>query len=382
MGSTQSNNLAQTPDNTPIADKNTGKVNFIWNQWFTNVQIKLNTITAAIVALSKNATAGFFASDGAGGVYARTLIAGTNVTITNPTGAGGNPTISASGGGGGGPLIVNTQTASSYILVSTDSMKIVDMNTSAAATIEIDTYANQPIPIGSNIYLEGRANALMVTPINSSIVVFNNTDILANSNNSFGQLLNIASDTWVLSGNIKYLLYAYVSFDGSSYTGWTNVGASINTTFGNPAPSFGVGDTNYASYNVTQITNFTSHSITLDVYIPTGYTYPLIGFYFGCNSTGAGYYARFDARGGSDYVYIDTCSSWASYVTGGGTKTLTTDTWYSFIITIDASNNITITDTSGTVYATYAGATFSGNYIGMVGQISGSYAYFDNIRIT
>jgi len=56
MGSTQSNNLAQSPDNVPISDKDTGKVNFIWNQWFTNVQIKLNTITAK---LDKSILAGY-----------------------------------------------------------------------------------------------------------------------------------------------------------------------------------------------------------------------------------------------------------------------------------------------------------------------------------
>jgi len=53
MGTTQSNNLAQTPNNTPIADKNTGKVSFIWNQWFTNVQIKINTINANLISVSK-----------------------------------------------------------------------------------------------------------------------------------------------------------------------------------------------------------------------------------------------------------------------------------------------------------------------------------------
>lgn len=52
MGTTQSNNLAQTPNNIPLVDKDTGIINFTWNQWFTNVQLKINTINSVLVQVS------------------------------------------------------------------------------------------------------------------------------------------------------------------------------------------------------------------------------------------------------------------------------------------------------------------------------------------
>jgi len=52
MGSTQSNNLANTPNTVPIADKDTGQVTFTWNQWLTNAQIKINVLNATLVGIS------------------------------------------------------------------------------------------------------------------------------------------------------------------------------------------------------------------------------------------------------------------------------------------------------------------------------------------
>jgi hypothetical protein len=53
-----------------------------------------------------NAASGFVVVSG-GELLSRTLTAGDNITITNPTGASGNPVISstASGGGGGASLL-------------------------------------------------------------------------------------------------------------------------------------------------------------------------------------------------------------------------------------------------------------------------------------
>jgi len=207
MGTTQSNNLAQTPDNTPIADKNTGRVNFIWNQWFTNVQIKLNTITAAIIALSKNATAGFLASDGAGGIYSRTLVAGTNVTITNPTGAGGNPTISASGGGGSSTLGINLQSVTAYTITLTDPAYFIDF-TSTAPTVTVPLYATVAIPIGSVIYLGGRATNINVSGVSGNTIYNATSSPRSSSSSQVGRLINVANDVWYLDGDVTYLSYS------------------------------------------------------------------------------------------------------------------------------------------------------------------------------
>lgn len=56
------------------------------------------TVMAATVAILDAVLAGTGLVTVVGGVLvARTLVAGTNITITNPTGAAGNPVISATG---------------------------------------------------------------------------------------------------------------------------------------------------------------------------------------------------------------------------------------------------------------------------------------------
>lgn len=52
MASVQVQNLANTPDTTPLIDKGTGNITFNWNQWLTNVQIKINTINNVLVQIA------------------------------------------------------------------------------------------------------------------------------------------------------------------------------------------------------------------------------------------------------------------------------------------------------------------------------------------
>ena len=52
MGSVQAQNLANTPNAIPLVDKDTGVITFNWNQWLTNVQIKINTINANLISVS------------------------------------------------------------------------------------------------------------------------------------------------------------------------------------------------------------------------------------------------------------------------------------------------------------------------------------------
>lgn len=54
-----------------------------------------------------NAASGFVVL-ASGELITRSLTAGTNITITNPTGAGGNPVISSTASGGGGASLLGT----------------------------------------------------------------------------------------------------------------------------------------------------------------------------------------------------------------------------------------------------------------------------------
>ncbi|MDE3021612.1 MAG: hypothetical protein KGI54_07100 [Pseudomonadota bacterium] len=262
MGSTQSNNLAQSPDKVPISDKDTGRVNFIWNQWFTNVQIKLNTITAAIVALSKNATAGFLASDGVGGIYSRTLIEGTGITITNPTGAGGNPVISASGGGGG-IATINTVTGNTYTLVLSDATAFVDATaTSGGITVTVPTNASVAIPIKSIVYLGARFTNMTVTGATTGITIINNSSIITAAN-SEGYLIKVDTDAWYLSGNLNYLA-------SGSDPYWTSVVSLIHGigTNGSTTITDSKGITAWTTSGSAAISTSQSKFSTSSLYLP------------------------------------------------------------------------------------------------------------------
>ena len=378
--SSQSDKLPPVPINTPF-DVKGEKPSSIWNQWFIRLKAKVDTINNAIATIAGNSTPGFLTSDGSGGINSRTLIAGTNVTITNPDGVAGNPVISSLGGSGGGPLVVNSQTTTPYTLVSSDSMKMIDMNV-ASPMIQVDVHANQAIPVGSIIYINGRTAQVSVHPLSGSITVFDNT--FSTFTNTYGSIIQLLTDTWIFSGAILYIPYIYVSFDGSTLTGWTNSGVTIASTFGNPSPSFSVNGVSYATYNVTQIASFNSTRIFCDVYISSTGSLALTNLFFGCNSTGAGFYARFDARGGVNNPFIYTTNSWTSWNAppSTSTHTITTNTWYTFVIKIDSSGNINLYDSTGLLYYTYYAATFSGTYLAVNGQTAGVVSWFDNIKVT
>jgi len=268
MGSTQSNNLAQSPDNVPISDKDTGKVNFIWNQWFTNVQIKLNTITAAIIALSKNATAGFLSSDGAGGIFSRTLTAGTGITITNPTGALGNPIISASGGAGGSPMHVTTNITTSYTAQLTDApastanVGWIDSQNSLSNTINIDTNANVAFPIGTDIYVcQGGLGQTTIKALAG--VTLNGPTITPAGQYGVGRAVQVAANSWRIFGNLAFQIY-------TTYT--TAVLADnpilfylLNDTSGTTATNLG----SLAGANATYTGGYTQNVASGNIGIPT-----------------------------------------------------------------------------------------------------------------
>jgi hypothetical protein len=69
----------------------------------TALQAALATLSARVTvleALVDGIGAGIVVGDGLGNFTVRTLVAGTNITITNGTGVSGNPIISAAGGRG------------------------------------------------------------------------------------------------------------------------------------------------------------------------------------------------------------------------------------------------------------------------------------------
>lgn len=77
------------PDRTRRFVNQNGTLDELWYEWFEQF---------AGGILSGTTGAGYLAGDGLGNLVPRTLVAGSGVTITNPTGASGNSTISINAG--------------------------------------------------------------------------------------------------------------------------------------------------------------------------------------------------------------------------------------------------------------------------------------------
>ena len=298
MASVQIQNLANTPDNIPIAHKDTGKVNFIWNQWFTNVQIKINTITASIVALSKNATAGFFASDGAGGIFARTLTAGTGITITNGDGVAGNPVISASASGGA-PINIVNNTVTTYTVQATDlpssssSVGWVASNVATANSVQIDAHANQAIPVGAHLYVseEGAGQTSIIGLAGVSLVGSTPSPVAK----GVGEAVQIALNVWHIFGNLQY--------SGVLPTTWdpANTAAGITLSAGNLTATKTSLHGNYSTTRSTSSFSSGKYYFEVKVIATNASNYMIIGIitaaapltiHVGADANGYGYYEQ------------------------------------------------------------------------------------------
>lgn len=206
--STQENPLPPVPSTTPITEGKFGLLSTPWMKWLVDLRLKVNTIGAALVQIATNNVAGFLASDGSGGINARTLTAGTNITITNPTGALGNPVIS-SAGGGGSPITITVVNATSYTVTSADvpsasgSVGWIDQDSTSTNVINIDTYTNQPLPIGAHIYIRQAQSG--TTTINAlSGVGFSGPSITGGGIGSVGEAVQITQNNWAIFGTLAW----------------------------------------------------------------------------------------------------------------------------------------------------------------------------------
>jgi hypothetical protein len=177
----------------------------------------------------------------------------------------------------------------------------------------------------------------------------------------------------------------------------TNVGITIGSSFANTFQANGATTSTTANYGtINPSFSLLNTTILVDMYTTsTTGTVGLCNLFFGNNSSGAGFMVRLDGRSGFQSG-IATTTSWTVWNAPTGTGiNLLSNVWYTFVISIDSSGNISWaaqksgTDmfVNNTIYSSLnTGVTTtvssSNTWLAVNGdRLSGSISYFDNIII-
>lgn len=180
----------------------------------------------------------------------------------------------------------------------------------------------------------------------------------------------------MIVGEVVSVPYIFQS-DGSSLTGWTVNGATVDNVIGNPVSSLKAAGGQYAYIDLG--TSFTSKKIKFDVYIIQG-SVSLCNFYFGVSSAGAGPMLRLEGRPETPSGFT-TASSWSSWSFPSSGTYYSTNTWHAIEITINSSSQASWS-INGTPVDTNVSVSLLGNYFaihGDAGVVSGGN--YDNITI-
>jgi len=168
------------------------------------------------------------------------------------------------------------------------------------------------------------------------------------------------------------------SSDGSSLSGWTVSGATVDATLGDPEPSIKATGGKYAY--IAPVAGLIGKTIMARVRVIPGTT-KLCNFYFGCNASGAGSTLRLEARAGQ-HSYIAPTTSWT--VWGGGAATgivVPAGQWLDVRIDIKAGP---VADwyLGGIIKQSNVAITVNGDYIAVHGDGSTvTGGNFDNLQI-
>ena len=168
------------------------------------------------------------------------------------------------------------------------------------------------------------------------------------------------------------------SSDGSSLTGWTVSGATVDATLGDPAPSFKATGGQYAY--LAPVAGLVGKSILARVQVIPGTT-NLCNLFFGCNASGAGRMLRLEARAGQ-HSGIVTTTSWTAWGLPAGTGVVVpSGSWMSIRIDIK-SGPVADWYLDGVLKESNVSIAVNGDYIAISGDAGGvTGGNFDNLEI-
>ena len=95
----------------------------------------------------------------------------------------------------------NAQTGTTYTLVLTDVAKVVSLTNAAAITLTVPTNASVAFPVGTQILLY-QGGAGQVTVSSSATIRSQGSKLKLNGQYSVAGLLKVATDEWVIFGNL------------------------------------------------------------------------------------------------------------------------------------------------------------------------------------
>jgi len=117
-----------------------------------------------------------------------------NVTVTGNINISGNATWHAD---------FNQQTTGSYVIYSSDDGKVVTMNNASSNIIYIDTNSSTPVSVGTQItIIQVGAGQTSIEPISGAVTIRTTTTRKLRSQYSVATLLKIATDEWILFGDL------------------------------------------------------------------------------------------------------------------------------------------------------------------------------------
>lgn len=171
--------------------------------------------------------------------------------------------------------------------------------------------------------------------------------------------------------SISDLVYSYSTLDG-----WTNSNAAVDSTVGNPAPSYSVygiasAPRRYAYITPNRITSLYNKTITFDVYTGT------VCNFFLCDTSGAGTLLALDTRTAvSGFSSATSFSTWTSPASG---TALTANVWHSIKVYINSSGSASWYLNGVLQQQGYA--VSNTNVIAIHGDGGLGTSYFDNIKV-
>ena len=128
------------------------------------------------------------------------LTAGTDTYVLTANGSGVAPSWESTPGGA---LSINAQTGTTYTLVLTDAQKLVTLTNAAAITMTVPPNSSVALGIGTQILLyQGGAGAVTVAAGSGVTINSPGSALDLYAQYSTALLLKIATDTWILAGDI------------------------------------------------------------------------------------------------------------------------------------------------------------------------------------